>query len=88
MTVTLASLHVQTIQVDGKTFEQRYAVCSRKNCWCATPEGVATHAQPGHGPYWYRVVRNGEITIRRYVGKNLTTETDSKRSRRNSRNRE
>lgn len=81
------NMHVQTIRVDGGTYEQKYAVCSKKNCWCHTTEGQILRGKPAHGPYWYRVIKKHDKVIRRYIGKELVTSASQRAAERASRKR-
>ena len=66
---------VQRIHVDGKAFELQYVKCGKAGCARCTIGGVRYDPdRPGHGPYWYRIIRNshGQL-IRKYVGKELTS---------------
>lgn len=67
------TLHLQTIHVDGGTYEQKYTLCSKPNCWCSNPQPTQSRPLPGHGPYWYRLFKSGNKVRRRYIGKDLVT---------------
>lgn len=44
------------------SFRLEYRRCGKASCWCASKP-------PGHGPYLYRVVREGVRVRRQYQGR-------------------
>ena len=80
----MRQIYIQSLELNGTTYEQRYVLCGKKNCWCARRATRDPDAQPGHGPYWYKIIwkvtkgaDNGnppeKVKIAVYVGKELRT---------------
>lgn len=75
MVKSMGTLEVQTITVDGRTYCQRYVRCGRGCARCDTASPQFDAERPGHGPYWYRIVKGKDgQTVRRYLGKRLPVE--------------
>jgi len=49
---------------DNSLYRARYRKCKKKDC-------IICKETPGHGPYWYRVFREGKKVKSQYVGKQL-----------------
>lgn len=49
---------------DYSLYRDRYRRCKKENC-------VLCINGPGHGPYWYRVSRQGKQVVTSYIGKTL-----------------
>lgn len=62
---------VQEIVVDGARYEQVYVSCGKKCSVCDTDSHLFDPERPGHGPYWYRVLRVNGRKVRRYMGREL-----------------
>lgn len=63
---------VQRVKDGAVVFELRYTKCGKASCGtCQKGVGRWDSERPGHGPYWYRVFKVGEKTVRRYIGKSL-----------------
>lgn len=59
--------------VDGAvSYERVYVKCGKRCRRCDRESPEYDSERPGHGPYWYAVLRNskGDV-VRRYIGRNL-----------------
>lgn len=75
MVKSVGTLEVRTVDLDGRVYCQRYVRCGKGCARCDGDSDQFDPERPGHGPYWYRIVRGGQgRTIRRYVGKTLPVE--------------
>jgi hypothetical protein len=62
--VKAGALVVETVHVEGITYQSRFVKCGKANCKkCAKG--------PTHGPYWYAFVWTKGKPKAHYVGKNL-----------------
>lgn len=61
---------LQTINLEGITFQQRRVLCGKLRCRKGCRSGTASH-----GPYWYAVVWNAtdEKSQTFYIGKTTPT---------------
>jgi len=63
---------VQRIVLRDGYYEQRYTRCGRGCNRCLRDRTGFDPVHPGHGPYWYRIIRRaGGQIVRRYEGKEL-----------------
>lgn len=64
---------VQRTTINGGLYVLTYVKCGKPNCSRCTPFAANyDRDRPGHGPYWFRHVRNPKgHTIRKYCGADL-----------------
>jgi hypothetical protein len=60
------ALVVETVHVEGITYQSRFVKCGKRNC-------KRCQKQPTHGPYWYAFTwsASGRAMKAHYVGKEL-----------------
>ena len=61
---------VQSLRVNGATYESRLVCCYKPGCRSCNVDGQHV---PSHGPYWYLCFTLKGKTKRRYLGKHLDT---------------
>jgi hypothetical protein len=64
---------IQTVDVEGRHYENRLNRCGKPNCTICYPPGGSADGAPGHGPYWYLTVMMKGKFHRFYIGKTLDT---------------
>lgn len=62
------------VRIGMMYFRSQWQRCGKKNCWCSDKVARDLKRKLGHGPYWYRMIKNGERWIKKHLGRELVVD--------------